>query len=311
MGLGSAGLPAIVGVIGGGRMGAGIAHAFACSGARVVLVEADEDAASAACRTVAKLISATAARGLLGEEASDVRDRVAVAVGLTELAPASLVVEAVPEDMVLKARLLGELESIVEAHTTISTNTSALAIDELAAGLRHPGRFLGLHFFNPVPASLLVEVVMGSATSSEVVDRVQAWVRVLGKTPVLVRDSPGFATSRLGVALALEAIRMLEDGVAAADDIDSAMVLGYKHPLGPLRLTDIIGLDVRLSIAQYLATRLGPRFDPPNLLRTKVSRGELGRKAGQGFYLWESPPGRRGEPFTSLDGGDWVPDSHS
>jgi 3-hydroxybutyryl-CoA dehydrogenase len=143
-----------------------------------------------------------------------------------------------------------------------------------------------LHFFNPVPASELVEVVAGAATAAEIVDRARGWVAALGKTPVVVRDSPGFASSRLGVALGLEAIRMVEEGVASAEDIDAAMTLGYKHPVGPLRLTDLVGLDVRLAIAEYLASRLGPRFEPPALLREKVAHGELGRKVGRGFYEW-------------------------
>src|SRR6185312_7041580 len=156
----------------------------------------------------------------------------------------------------------------------------------LAVVLARPGRFLGLHFFNPVPASSLVEVVTGTATEPGLVAEAQGWVRALGKTPVTVADAPGFASSRLGVMLGLEAIRMLEEGVATAEDIDAAMVLGYKHPIGPLRLTDIVGLDVRLGIAEYLHAQLGERFAPPQLLRDKVAAGELGRKMGQGFFSW-------------------------
>ena len=149
-------------------------------------------------------------------------------------------------------------------------------------------RFLGLHFFNPVPASQLVEVVRGAATAGAVVADAQEWVRALGKTPVTVADAPGFASSRLGIALALEAIRMLEQGVASAEDIDTAMVLGYKYPVGPLRLTDMVGLDVRLGIAEHLERTLGDRFAVPDLLREHVAAGRLGRKSGQGFFSWDS-----------------------
>jgi 3-hydroxybutyryl-CoA dehydrogenase len=195
-------------------------------------------------------------------------------------------VEAVPEDASLKASLLGELEVAVGPATVIATNTSSLSIDELSSVLGHPERFLGLHFFNPVPASQLVEIVVGTATTAELVENARRWVAALGKTPVVVRDSPGFASSRLGLALGLEAVRMVEEGVASPEDIDAAMTLGYKHPVGPLRLTDLVGLDVRLGIAEYLASKLGDRFEPPALLREMVAKGELGRKSGKGFYDW-------------------------
>jgi 3-hydroxybutyryl-CoA dehydrogenase len=182
----------------------------------------------------------------------------------------------------------------VGAETPIASNTSSLSIDELAASLRFPQRFLGLHFFNPVPASELVEIVVGASTDRAVVADAQDWVLGLGKTPVTVKDSPGFASSRLGVAIGLEAIRMLEEGVASAEDIDAAMVLGYRFPVGPLRLTDIVGLDVRLGIAEYLHSQLGERFAPPQLLRDKVAAGELGRKTGSGFFRWDDSPRQGG-----------------
>ncbi|RZK74045.1 MAG: 3-hydroxyacyl-CoA dehydrogenase family protein, partial [Rhodococcus sp. (in: high G+C Gram-positive bacteria)] len=165
-------------------------------------------------------------------------------------------------------------------------NTSSISIAELGNVLTDPARLIGMHFFNPVPASTLVEIVRAPATDAAVVDRVREWVSQLGKTEVLVNDSPGFATSRLGVCLGLEAIRMLEEGVADAESIDRAMELGYRHPMGPLRSTDLVGLDVRLAIAEHLAKTLGDRFAPPALLREKVAKGELGRKSGQGFFTW-------------------------
>jgi 3-hydroxybutyryl-CoA dehydrogenase len=168
----------------------------------------------------------------------------------------------------------------------LATNTSSLSIDSIAEGLSRPERLIGLHFFNPVPVSDLVEVVVGRRTDPGLVEKARAWVAALGKTAITVQDAPGFASSRLGVAIALEAMRMVQEGVASAEDIDTAMTLGYRHPVGPLRTTDIVGLDVRLAIAEHLARELGPRFDPPQLLRDKVAAGELGRKTGRGFYDW-------------------------
>lgn len=280
-------LPAICGVVGGGRMGAGIAHALLLAGSEVVLVEADESAAPAARRRVVDAVQATAARGTLDGSAEEVAARLRVAATADALIDASLVVEAVPEDLELKARVFGAVEQVVDDDAVVASNTSSLPISELAGLLERPERVLGLHFFNPVPASLLVEVVVGEQTDPALVDRAAGWVVSLGKTPVVVRDSPGFASSRLGVAIGLEAIRMLEEGVASADDIDAAMTLGYKHPVGPLRLTDLVGLDVRLGIARHLAATLGPRFEPPALLVEKVEQGELGRKSGRGFHVWQ------------------------
>lgn len=280
------GVPPTVGVLGGGRMGAGIAHAFLCAGSRLLLAEADEAAAGTARGAVEAAVAASAERGTLREPAEAVLGRLSLGVGARSLEGSDLVVEAVPEDVALKAAVLGELEAVVAVTTAIATNTSSLSIDELSTVLDHPERFCGLHFFNPVPASQLVEIVVGARTSRDLVTQAATWVKTLGKTPIVVRDSPGFASSRLGVVLGLEAIRMVAEGVASAEDIDAAMTLGYKHPVGPLRLTDLVGLDVRLGIADYLSSRLGERFEPPALLREMVARGELGRKTGRGFYEW-------------------------
>lgn len=279
-------VPALVGVLGGGRMGSGIAHAFALAGARVVVVEAGEGAAEAARERVVQALTRSVERGTTDRLLDDLLASVSTATDAAALADAGLVVEAVPEDPALKRAALARVEDRLSAGAVLASNTSSLSIDGLATGLRRPERFLGLHFFNPVPASLLVEIVVGSATSAPVADTARDWVRALGKTPVVVRDAPGFASSRLGVALALEAIRMLEEGVASADDIDAAMELGYRHPVGPLRTTDLVGLDVRLAIAEELHERLGERFAPPALLRRMVAEGRLGRKAGRGFYEW-------------------------
>ena len=224
-------------------------------------------------------------RGKLGGPLADHLERLFVTTDAGELAGAGLVVEAVPEDPDLKARVLAAVEAAAP-EAVLATNTSSLSIDGLAAGLAAPERFLGLHFFNPVPASDLVEIVVGSRTDTDLVAAAQGWVEALGKTAITVTDSPGFASSRLGVAIALEAMRMLEEGVASAADIDTAMTLGYRHPVGPLRTTDLVGLDVRLAIAEHLAREIGPRFEPPQILRDLVAAGKLGRKTGEGFYPW-------------------------
>ncbi len=280
-------LPQHCGVVGGGRMGAGIAHALLMAGSDVVLVEADASAAPAARQRVVAAVEASAARGTLSGPADEVAARLRVVTTGDALIDAALVVEAVPEDLDLKSRVFRAVEEVVDDDAVIASNTSSLPISQLAGLLERPERVVGLHFFNPVPASLLVEVVVGEQTDPALTERAAGWVLALGKTPVVVRDSPGFASSRLGVAIGLEAIRMLEEGVASADDIDAAMTLGYKHPVGPLRLTDLVGLDVRLGIARHLAATLGPRFDPPALLVEKVANGELGRKSGRGFHVWK------------------------
>lgn len=278
-------LPERVGVYGGGRMGSGIAHAFLTVGTTVVVVEADDNAAEAARERITASLARAAERGTLSSDVDTVAGHLSVAVSPAALADCELVVEAVPESVELKASVLAQIESDVPG-VALATNTSSLSVDGLAARLARPERFLGLHFFNPVPASQLVEIVIGAETDPALVRSAQIWVEALGKTPIMVNDAPGFASSRLGVAIALEAMRMLEAGVATAEDIDTAMTLGYKHPMGPLRTTDVVGLDVRLAIAEHLARELGDRFAPPAILRDKVAAGELGRKSGQGFYTW-------------------------
>ncbi|WP_312868598.1 3-hydroxyacyl-CoA dehydrogenase family protein [Amycolatopsis pithecellobii] len=279
--------PDVVVVIGGGRMGAGIAQVFAGLGSEVSIVESSDEAASAARRRVADGLAKAAERGALPQDPETVLGRLTVLTDFAALPPqADLVIEAVPERADLKIDVLTRAEARVGPESVLATNTSSLSVAELGAALREPGRFVGTHLFNPVPASKLVEVVVAPQTGDEVVRRVRGWVRALGKTDIVVRDSPGFATSRLGVLLGLEAIRMLEEGVADAESIDKAMELGYRHPMGPLRSTDLVGLDVRLAIAEYLHATLGERFVPPQLLRDKVAAGELGRKTGRGFHDW-------------------------
>ncbi|UZD62417.1 3-hydroxyacyl-CoA dehydrogenase family protein [Brevibacterium sp. JSBI002] len=272
-------VPDVVGVFGGGRMGAGIAHAFATAGARVIVIENTDDTVAAARERIDASTSKSRSKGI------EVPGTVVVDRDPTLLDEALLVVEAVPEIVELKQEVLATIAKHAPA-ASIGTNTSALSIDQLAAALPRPQALIGLHFFNPVPVSELVEVVVGTHTDPKLVDVAKEWVTGLGKTAITVKDSPGFASSRLGVALALEAMRMVEDGVASAEDIDRAMTLGYRHPAGPLKTTDIVGLDVRLGIAEHLAAEIGERFTPPQILKDKVAAGELGRKTGQGFYTW-------------------------
>ncbi|WP_308168091.1 3-hydroxyacyl-CoA dehydrogenase family protein [Nonomuraea sp. NEAU-A123] len=281
----SSALPGLAGVVGGGRMGAGIAHALLLAGSAVTLVERDEQAAAGARDRVARAVADSARRGLV-TNTDEILTRLATVTSPAELRDVGLVIEAVPEDLELKLVTLRAVEEAIAPETVIASNTSSISLDTLAEALARPERLLGLHFFNPVPASKLVEVVIATVSAPDLQKHAVAWVEALGKTAVVVRNAPGFASSRLGVLLGLEAIRMVESGVASPADIDAAMTLGYGHPTGPLRLTDLVGLDVRLGIARYLESELGPRFSPPDLLVRLVEQGHLGRKTGKGFYDW-------------------------
>jgi 3-hydroxybutyryl-CoA dehydrogenase len=201
---------------------------------------------------------------------------------------ADLVIEAIPEELELKQNLFRLIEPRLPSDAMMASNTSALSITDIGKALRRADRFLGMHFFNPVPAMRLLELVRGSMTSDACIETARAFSSSIGKTAIVVKDSPGFATSRLGVVLGLEAMRMLEQKVASAADIDQAMELGYNHPVGPLRLTDIVGLDVRLAIARHLYSVMrDDTYRPPRILIDMVARGELGKKSGRGFYEWK------------------------
>lgn len=256
-------------------MGAGIAQVFAQAGISVTVVERDEASADAARERIRVGIENAAKMGFACSPIN-------VGVDDTDFGNCDLVIEAVPEDPALKAQALARIEATNPRW--IATNTSSLSITELSAVLDKPGRFGGLHFFNPVPRSALVEIVVGAETSPDFPQLAREWVARIDKTPIVVTDSPGFASSRLGLVLGLEAMRMVEEGVASPEDIDAAMELGYRHAMGPLRTSDLVGLDVRLGIADHLARTLGPRFVAPQILRDKVNRGELGRKSGLGFF---------------------------
>ena len=277
-------------MIGAGTMGRGIAQVSAMAGHEAVLCDVD---AGQLERALAR-IEATLDKGVrLGKVPEATRDGALGRLAGTGRAGeavegADLVIEAVPEAMALKKRVFAEAEAAAGAGAILATNTSSLSVTEMGAGLRSPERLLGLHFFNPVHIMALVEIVKGERTDPGVVERSLSFVRGLGKEPIVVTDSPGFASSRLGIVLGLEAIRMVEAGVASPEDIDKAMVLGYRHPMGPLRLTDLVGLDVRLGIARYLHDALGSEaFRPPALLERMVAEGRLGKKSGRGFYDWD------------------------
>lgn len=266
-------------------MGAGIATSFLIAGNPVVIVEADVVRGEAATAAVEQSLRRLARRDRdLDVEAA--LARLSIVYELGETRDCSVVVEAVPENLETKQTIFGKLDRLLDADVVLGSNTSSLPIAGIAEGLLHPERVIGAHFFNPVPVSALVEIVVGSETSDSVVESMTALVESLQKTPIVVSDSPGFASSRLGLVLGLEAIRMLEAEVASASDIDTAMELGYRHPMGPLRLTDLVGLDVRLAIAKHLEAELGERFRPPALLQDMVEAGHLGKKTGQGFYKW-------------------------
>ena len=278
-----------VAVLGAGTMGHGIAQVCAMAGFRVALYDVDLVSVETGLERIRKNLD----KGVqLGKVADATRELALAGLRTTTEIPsavdgADLVIEAAPESMELKKRIFGEVEAHVTDDATLATNTSSLSISAIGGTLARADRFLGMHFFNPVFVMKLVEVVRGDATSDAHVERARTFALRIDKEPIVVKDAPGFASSRLGLVLGLEAIRMVEQGVASAEDIDTAMELGYRHPMGPLKLTDLVGLDVRLGIAEYLHETLGSEaFRPPELLRRMVADGRLGKKSGHGFYDW-------------------------
>ena len=281
-------------VIGAGTMGHGIAHVAAIAGATVQLYDAVAGAAAAGIEKIAKNLGKGVELGKIS--AADREAALGRIRAFDELAAActgaDCVIEAVPERIELKREIFRAVDQAAPAHALLATNTSSLPIAEIAASVRAPGRLVGMHFFNPVHVMKLVEVVRHASSDPESIATAVALAERFGKTPITVSDAPGFASSRLGLVIGLEAMRMVEQGVASAADIDTAMKLGYGHPMGPLELTDLVGLDVRLGIAEYLAQAIGPAFTPPAVLIAKVAAGKLGKKTGEGFYRW-SADGKR------------------
>ena len=287
-----------IAVIGAGTMGHGIAQVAAAAGYKVLLNDVDRESLARGVAAIETNLAKGIPRAKLTE---DDRDRTLQHIhGSTKLedcAAADLVIEAAPEKLELKQNILRLLENVSGHPFIFASNTSSLSISEIAAQSRRPEAVVGMHFFNPVHIMRLVEIVVGKQTSDATVQTVTEVGRKMRKEPIVVKDVPGFASSRLGVALGLEAMRMVEQGVASARDIDTAMELGYNHPMGPLKLTDLVGLDVRLNIAEYLHRELGSdTVRPPEVLRRLVSEGKLGKKTGQGFYDWTRDEARRAQP---------------
>lgn len=264
-----------VSIVGAGTMGAGIAELFVMHGWNVCLFDQSPKQAQAVKDTIE-------------EKHGHARSRLISLVPNLHLLPSGgFVIESVPENLSLKIKVLSEIEDVLDP-VLLSTNTSSLGIEDMQIGLREPKKFLGLHFFQPVPKTQLMEVVHSSQTAEETLHLGIQCAQLLQRKPIVVIDSPGFATSRLAVAFALEAMRMVEEGIATAEDIDAGMRLGYGHQVGPLRMSDQVGLDVRLAISEHLANKLGSRFSPPQILRDMVKNNRLGRKTGEGFFVWNN-----------------------
>ncbi len=282
-----------IAVVGAGTMGHGIAQVAAVAGYETRLTDADLAAKEAALTRVRANLDGAVKRNKLSPDAADAalnrlewRDDLETAVE-----GADLVIEAIVEQLDAKQQLFRRLDALLPAGAVLATNTSALSLSRIAEATGRAERVVGMHFFNPVHIMKLVEIVTHDRTTRDTVNLVSEVARRMGKDPIVVRDTPGFASSRLGVVLGLEAMRMVEQRVASPEDIDKAMELGYGHPMGPLRVSDLVGLDVRLAIAEYLFRELEqPHYEPPAILREKVRAGELGKKTGKGFYQWPREP---------------------
>ncbi len=273
-------------VIGAGTMGAGIAQAFASQGFEVILRDIQAEAVDRGIATIQKNLTRLADKGkITSEQSYEIIQRVQGTVDLAPAKDAALVVEAAVENMQIKQSIFAELDEICDADTILATNTSSLSITEVAAATGRPDKVIGMHFFNPAPVMKLVEIIRGITTSDETYAKVQALTEALGKTAVEVAEAPGFVVNRILIPMINEAVGILAEGVASAEDIDAAMKLGANHPMGPLALGDLIGLDVCLAIMEVLQDEFGDsKYRPHPLLRKYVRGGWLGRKSGRGFY---------------------------
>lgn len=280
---------ASMGVVGGGTMGVGIAYVFAAAGWNTCVAEPDDARANAMQASLFQAAQSGVKRGKMDHsQAQTLLARIQRVSGVDQLPEQlDLVIESVPERLSLKQMVLKDI--VAKKPSLIATNTSSMSIDMLAQSVADPSTFIGMHFFNPVWSLQLVELIRGAHTSEETIVKARRFAETLGKQTILVRDVPGFATSRLDLIASLEAMRMVQDGVASAEDIDRAATIAYRHPMGPLRLADVVGLDVRLDIARHLSQALGERYAPPRILEEMVARGELGQKSGKGFFDWSNP----------------------
>ncbi|WP_122088675.1 3-hydroxyacyl-CoA dehydrogenase family protein [Halalkalicoccus subterraneus] len=292
-----------IAVLGAGTMGHGIAQAAAMANNEVTIRDLEEGILEEGVNAIASNLQGGIERGKVSKkQKAATLDQITTTTSLSNaVVDADLVIEAVPEILEVKHDTFQEVENAAPEDTIIASNTSSLSVTEIASALDRSERAIGLHFFNPVHIMGLVEIVVAEQTDDETIAFAEEFIKDIGKEPVTVRDSAGFASSRLGVSLGVEAVRMLETGVASPQAIDRAMELGYNHPMGPIELTDVVGLDIRLDILEYLQEELGERFRPPQLLRQKVRAGKLGKKTGEGFYLWEN--GERVGVSGDLEGG--------
>ena len=277
-----------IAVLGAGQMGNGITQVAACAGYEVTMIDIQQDYVDNGLTTIQKSLEKLVSKERMTQEDANMAfSRISGSVDRGSAADADLVVEAIPEIPELKFSTFAELDEICKPTTILASNTSSISINDIAAATSRPNKVIGMHFFNPPHKVRLLEIIRADQTSDQVVEAVREIGVRMNRELVVVNDSPGFASSRLGIALGMEAIRMVEQGVAVAEDIDAAMVHGYRHPIGPLRLGDLVGLDVRLAVGDYLCRELGEeQFRPPALLRQMVAEGKLGRKSGEGFYIW-------------------------
>jgi 3-hydroxybutyryl-CoA dehydrogenase len=276
-------------VVGSGTMGHGIAHVTALAGIRTTLLDLDAELLKTAIGKIEANLDKGVKRGkLTADEKENALERLSISTDHDVLADAELMVEAIPERMELKKELFRNADSRMPDHAILASNTSSLSITEIASATSRPESVIGMHFFNPVHIMKLLELVRGAQTSKRTLEKAEAFCLALGKTSIVVNDAPGFATSRLGICLGNEAMRMVEEGVASPADIDTAMKLGYGHPMGPLALSDLVGLDVRMHISSFLFEEIGSdAFRAPRILRKLVRAGHIGKKCGRGFYLWK------------------------
>lgn len=276
-----------IGVVGSGTMGTGIGQVFAQNGHEVNQVDFDESKLSNSRKTMELSLSRLIKKNLLSEEIKTILSRVKFSTDFNNLRDADLVIEAVYERIDVKKNVLEKISEIVKESTLIGTNTSSISINTLSSIIKRPERFMGIHFFNPVPVMKLVELVTSVKTEPETVNKIRNLLMEMDKAPVVSKDFPGFISNRVLMQLIREAILVLEEGIATKEDIDKTFKLGMNHPMGPLELADFIGLDVCKDIMDVLYVEYGdPRFKPPIALRNSVSAGNLGRKSGEGFYKY-------------------------